>query len=125
MSEELTTDLAWAAGVFDHGGYIKQKNRTLYLRVTFLFEGLKAARFQAVLGIGKLYGPYKRGGGRTLQWVYELTGREKVARVLARLYPYLTKPCRYQGLLDQGGSSIKEASSYLYKEEAGIALATA
>ena len=36
MSSGADCNLAWAAGVFDYGGYIKEKNRTLYLRVRVL-----------------------------------------------------------------------------------------
>jgi hypothetical protein len=121
MTEVAAFNTAWAAGVFDHGGYVKGKNRTLYLRVPFPFDGPKAMRFRETLGIGKVYGPYRRG--RRLEWQYELTGRAHVFKVLVMLYPYLTRPCRYEGLLDSTGSSVREASSYLYKEEAEFASA--
>ena len=122
MPEIIDTIIAWAAGVFDHGGYVTQKNRTLYLRVSFPFDRAKAIRFRETVGLGKVYGPYRRG--KKLEWQYELTGRANVSKVLVMLYPYLTRPCRYEGLLDSRGSSFREASSYLLKEEAELALAT-
>ena len=122
MTEVAAFNTAWAAGVFDHGGYVREKNRTLYLRVSFPFDGAKAMRFRDTLGVGKVYGPYRRG--RRLEWQYELTGRANVFKVLVMLYPYLTRPCRYDGLLDRTGSSVREASSFLLTEEAELALAT-
>ena len=113
IPEVQITDIAWAAGVFDYGGYVKDKNRTLYLRVSFPFAEAKARRFKETLGVGKVYGPYKRGR-RWLEWQYELTGRANVSGVIAMLYPYMTRPCRYERLLDPTGSSLREASSYLY-----------
>lgn len=121
MLDEQHIAIAWAAGVFDHGGYVREKNRTLFLRVSFPFDRVKAMRFREILGVGKIYGPYKRG--KRLEWQYELTGRAKVVKTLATLYLYLTRPCRYEGLLGSTGSSLKEASSYLPKEEAELALA--
>ena len=92
MTEVAACNTAWAAGVFEQGGYVKEKNRTLYLRVTFTFERAKILCFREILGVGKVYGPYRRG--RRLDWQYELTGRTNVFKVLVMLYPYLIRPCR-------------------------------
>lgn len=117
MPEVAGTDLAWAAGVFDHGGYIKPKNRTLYLRVGFPMDRIRAFRFQEIIGAGKIYGPYRRRGRAGHEWQYELTGRDNVRRVLGVLRPYLARPCRYDGLLDTGGGSpLGETSSSLLEE---------
>lgn len=117
MDDVHVTDLAWAAGVFDHGGYVIAKNRTLYLRVRFPFDRVQAMRFSRILGVGKLYGPYRRSNALVYQ--YELTGRGKVGKVIEMLRPYLTFSDRFERLLEPIGSSEREASSYLsLKEEA-------
>mgnify|MGYP001558006810 CR=1 FL=1 len=115
MPEVELCDVAWAAGVFDQGGYVRERNRTLYLRMWFPLVKAKAERFKRIVGVGKVYGPYRRG--RLFAWQYELTGRAKVSSTIGMLHPYLTRPCRYEGLIDaRGGSQLGETSSFLIEE---------
>ena len=106
---ESDINTAWAAGVLDYGGYFKEKNRTIYLRVRFPYERARAMRFVEVIGVGKLYGPYKLGRGRL--WRYELTGRAKVSRVIARLHSHLTQPSRFNRLVLEEAQSRETSAS--------------
>ena len=116
MPEEQMLNIAWAAGVYDYGGYVKAKNRTLYMRANFPIDRARADRFRDIIGEGRVYGPYRWRKG--LRWQYELTGRAKVSRAIGLLRPYLTHPTQYDDLLQPRGSSGRDASSYSY-EEAG------
>lgn len=107
---EVQADLAWAAGVLDYGGYVKEKNRTLYLRVKFPYDRGQGMRFKEVISAGKLYGPYRLERG--LIWRYELTGRANISRVIGRLRSYLTQPSRFDGLVIEEVPS-REASADL------------
>ena len=103
-------EIAWAAGVFDHGASIKERNRTVYLRINFPFSRDQAVRLQFILGLGKVY--MRRFRNRPQQPQYELTGRRNVAQVMAVLYPYLTRPCGYERFLNpERGSSTAASSS--------------
>lgn len=114
------TNVAWAAGIFDYGAYVKERNRTLYLRIWFAFvDDPKAARFRRIMTAGKIYGPYRRGG--RLQWQYELTGRARVCRAIGMLRPYLTNPSGFDRLFPMGEAPLEMASSSLI-EEAQIGL---
>jgi hypothetical protein len=110
-------EIAWAAGVFDHGGYIKEKNRTLYMRVQFPIDRARAYRFRDIIRSGKVYGPYRSQIG--LLWRYELTGRGAVSQAVGLLRPYLTHPTRYDELLLRRGSGNRGASSHLNEEASG------
>lgn len=107
-----STELAWAAGVYDLRGYVQDKNRTLYLRVGFPFGEAKARRFAMALGVGKVYGPYRsKKLPKGPVWQYELIGRAKVKGVLEKLLPYLTDPASVSALLKPKEAPPEEAAS--------------
>ena len=89
--------LAWAAGFFDGEGSIHSANSKLkktYPNVGITQVGAHGRelleRFQnAVGGIGKIYGPYKKtiAGNPRYQW--ETWGFEKSQAVIAMLWEFL------------------------------------
>jgi len=100
------SELAWAAGVFDHGGYIRPTSRTLRLRVPFPFWEVKARRFASALGIGRICPPYKTKGKPKgmVTWTYELTGSANIKGVVEMLRLYLTDPSYFDTLLATKGA---------------------
>ncbi len=95
--------LAWASGFFDAEGCFSVCGRTggLAGRITHTDREL-LDRFQAVIGFGKVYGPYaphRTSFGKRATYVYTATGFEKVQAMLAMLWPNLGSAKRIKAML--------------------------
>ena len=100
MSEQY--ELAWAAGFFDgegHIGLVKTgQNRHIHIQICQTIDG-PLERFQAILGLGKIYGPYipkKMAGKRKPYKQLHIDTFEHVQYTICRLWPWLSKPKRNQ-----------------------------
>lgn len=89
------TELAWAAGFFDGEGHTFFK-RGLGVQVG-QYEPTTLERFFAAVGVGRIYGPYRRKDGK-LNWTWGGWGQNG-ATALALLWPYLSEPKRQQAQL--------------------------
>jgi len=96
--------LAWAAGFYDGEGstYLQMRakeNGKLPRPVMSIIHNTKEQldRFVNAVGDGKVYGPYKRKGKNHSPYHQLLIcGRNRVAVVLERLWPYLCSHKRDQ-----------------------------
>jgi hypothetical protein len=94
-------ELAWAAGFFDgegHFGTIKtgKNNLHLHIQVVQTVDG-PLQRLQNVLGVGKIYGPYKQcKGGRRPYKQFHVDRFENVQHALCLMWPWLSAPKRAQ-----------------------------
>jgi hypothetical protein len=99
-------ELAWAAGFWDGEGscgcYGKNDGRKRRASDTYLRASVNQNerepldRFLAVVGMGKIYGPYQRHEGNPY-WSYQLAGKS-AELLLGRLWPWLSGPKRRQYL---------------------------
>jgi hypothetical protein len=85
-------DLAWAAGLFEgEGSFIVKKagrGRTLSARI--LMTDLDVLqKFQSVVQMGKIDGPYNREGSPKPQWVWRVEKFELCQAVAAMLWTWL------------------------------------
>jgi hypothetical protein len=95
-------ELAWAAGLFDGEGYVGvrpvQGTARLFLQVQMTQVDRRVLdRFQsAVMGLGKVYGPYPRGGNSKPQFRF-MTGKfEHSQAIMAMLWNWLSPVKREQ-----------------------------
>lgn len=91
--------LAWAAGFFDGEGHIGitgTKNKHLHIQVCQTEEG-PLERLKAVLGVGKIYGPYNATGlARRPYKQYHIDTFERVQHAICLMWPWLSRPKREQ-----------------------------
>lgn len=88
------TELAWAAGFFDGEGCTSLKaKRKPCLSVTQKYpECLQ--RFQAALGLGKIYGPIEQKGNQI--YIFSIQNARGVDTALSLLWPFLSSIKRAQ-----------------------------
>jgi hypothetical protein len=82
--------LAWAAGFFDGEGCFSwsKSSRSMCVSIAQAHTGV-LERFRDAVGIGRLYGPYRRGPsdlGRSPLYFYRAQGQEQVQAVAAMLW---------------------------------------
>ena len=82
--------LAWAAGLYDGEGglYFNPSGRGLCLQVAQGHPGI-LNRFQAAVGLGKVYGPY---GVNQNMWYFRARKFETVQAIFAMLWTFLSQP---------------------------------
>jgi hypothetical protein len=92
-------ELSWAAGFFDGEGCCSTayKNNRPLLLVGQHYDPVCLIRFQkAVLGVGKIYGPYsystRKNNGPSYMW--RTTNFEHSQAVVAMLWKFLSEPKR-------------------------------
>lgn len=94
-------ELAWAGGLFAGEG--------CFTRINVYPSGIRAQldmteedviqRFQAAVGIGKVYGPYSRKNPKgKASWVWYAGGFEKLQATLAMLWPWLNERRRNRAI---------------------------
>lgn len=101
----IRDEVAWAAGFFDARGSTTVGNR---VRPGHLFQNISLAiksvmrgqldRFEAAVGLGYVYGPYKGTGGRQAWWMYRASGFEMCQAIIAMLWPWLGTAKRAQAV---------------------------
>jgi len=86
-------DVAWVAGLFEgEGTIVVRENRTkavygLELSLASTDEDV-VRLFRQVVGVGKIYGPYKYGENRKPYWKWQSYSGEDGVYVLEALLPY-------------------------------------
>ena len=97
-------ELAWAAGFFDGEGSVRAKwnmkgprrNRAIHA-IVGQREREPLDRFQAAVGVGKVYGPsYTQTRDGKPMWRWETGNRDYVHLVCWLLWPYLCSTKRNQ-----------------------------
>lgn len=111
----MDTERAWAAGFIDGEGSFGIQNQERRKPLIYLSAGQADRRvldrLQAVLGVGKVYGPYKpRKKGHSEYYYYRVTG-EKVEAAAEIVWPYLSPVKREQ----YGGTSRRMATAPVLK----------
>ena len=92
--------VAWAAGFFDAEGCFSVCGDGLNARITHTDEYL-LHRFQGAVGFGKIYGPYRPHPttyGIRDQFVYTISGFERVQALMALLWAYLSSGKRLKAM---------------------------
>jgi hypothetical protein len=82
-------NLAWAAGLFEGEGCITRRQGVQTNLVMTMTDEDVVRRFHAIIGHGKVYGPYKTKTGVKLQWRWACTGSKHCIAVLAALWCFL------------------------------------
>ena len=88
------TELAWAAGFWDGEGNFNatlpkgNKAYILQAKVTQIHRDT-LERFQAAVGLGKIYGPYSTKSGVHPQFTLSIRGPAAVRALAETLWPYL------------------------------------
>jgi hypothetical protein len=97
-------ELAWAAGFFDGEGCSRSKSKKYSVMTINQIDTEVLERFhKAVLGLGKIYGPYipsgitKAGEPRKQMWTWRVSNWIDCQAVYAMLYPFLGTIKRAQG----------------------------
>jgi hypothetical protein len=96
-------ELAWAAGFFDGEGCFSytESGKFACVRITQT-EKQPLDRFARVVCVGKVYGPYAFPGdgrhARKPQYVYDVTGHQRVQAIIAMLWFKLGPIKRAQGI---------------------------
>ncbi|HUQ42165.1 MAG TPA: hypothetical protein VM052_06670, partial [Candidatus Limnocylindrales bacterium] len=97
---------AWAAGLFDgegwsctyahrsHAGYVSGEIGVSQSAPRGEPEVL--TRFNLVVGVGRIYGPYEQDGATMPVWRWKATAQRDVETVVARLWPWLDQVKRDQ-----------------------------
>ena len=85
-------NIAWAAGLFEGEGSISIKRQTAQLSLGMTDEDV-VRRFYSIIGIGKIYGPYrdKRKLTHKQMWIWTIGGARQCQAVLAALWNHLGK----------------------------------
>ena len=96
-------EVAWAAGFFDGEGCFSYSEASVYVAVSIgQTEREPLDRFRAVVGVGKVNGPYDRAHPKRLskkpQYVYQAYGVEKVQAIMAMLWFWLGTTKRMQAV---------------------------
>jgi hypothetical protein len=92
--------IAWAAGFFDAEGCFSVCGDALNARITHTDAQL-LHQFQDALGFGKIYGPYRPHPttfGVRNQFVYTISGFERVQALMAMLWVYLSSSKRLKAM---------------------------
>jgi hypothetical protein len=100
----LPERLAWAGGFFDGEGCFSRCGDGLNARITHT-DPVLLDQFRSTVTIGKIYGPYaphKTSFGKKPQYVFTVSGFERVQALLAMLWPNLgsAKRTKAMSLLD-------------------------
>lgn len=83
------TDLAWAAGLFDGEGTTGFYKRVMVVSINQVDRWV-LDKFQKIVGLGKVYGPYKRPNPKHAPIYHWATGKiEHIKSVFYLLKPYL------------------------------------
>src|SRR5688572_3330290 len=117
-----TTDLAWAAGLFEGEGTVCTRRaravhgaRGLYashLAALVMTDEDVVRRFAKIIRVGKVYGPYGPYGGSTkVIWRWQANGTAAVEEVKKQLLPMLgeRRAAQFEALLSSG--RIEECQS--------------
>lgn len=96
-----THELAWAAGFFDGEGSVCLRRQggwmELYLQVPQSGDTATLERFRrAMLGLGRIGGPWKYKGGTLPAYTLFLRGYTQVQTAIALLWKFLSEPKRAQ-----------------------------
>lgn len=107
-------ELAWAAGLWDGEGscgvYERKDGRmragsqwSLRVSVGQHHDPEVLHRFRAIVGVGKVYGPYSHPSGD--RYVFQVVGKNAIA-VLDKIWPWLSGPkrCQAQAALEKWNS---------------------
>ena len=93
----MTTELAWAAGLFEGEGSFSRSAKGRVRASLKMVEESSVRRFHDAVGVGKVYGPYGPYKKQTDKDGYErrpyfmwIASEEDAAAVLLRLGPLLT-----------------------------------
>lgn len=134
ISENWTVpNVAWAAGLFEGEGSISLKKQTMQLALG-MSDFDVVDRFQKVIGIGKVYGPYqdKRKSSYKPMWTWACSGHKNCQAVLAALWGFLGERRRAKAALSlnhcgalsphgsvktacKNGHAFTEENTYSYK----------
>ena len=97
-------ELAWAAGFYDGEGTIwGRRNRSGIVARIAQNHRPPLERFRlAVLGRGRVTGPYQRRAGNPF-WVWTASSFEDTQAVIAALWPFLCEPKRFQAYRELSG----------------------
>ena len=93
----IKAEVIWAAGFFDGEGCVsiaRHKSGNHAIVVVGQVEPGPLHRFQSALGIGRIYGPYSRGGNRTPAYRWQAAALDDVIMVRDLLYPHLCDPAK-------------------------------
>lgn len=114
---DIYTELcrSWAAGFYDgEGSFTNTATHSPVMRVGQSGDPLVLVRFREAVGIGKVYGPYNNYNknykkAHQPSWVWSVSGRNKTAEVLLRLWPYLSTPKKEQArkVLDRYDAQVQ------------------
>jgi hypothetical protein len=91
MADLPDHEVLWAAGLFEGEGWFTNSRTGTHW---YPKAGVQMAdeeiirRFHAVMGLGRVHGPYQKGSNRKPQWQWQANGRE-ARQVIHRLLPYL------------------------------------
>lgn len=89
-------ELIWSAGFFDGDGHVSFLKKPHKLRIMMWQSGKRThlERFEAAVGVGRIYGPYKRKDRDIqIQFFFEARG-EDAHRVFELISPWLSEPKR-------------------------------
>lgn len=94
-------ELAWAAGLFDGEGCTRtaQGPRRQYMKAWLTVsqnDRQVLDRFQAAVGVGKVYGPYAARGRKNPQYQFVVSDFPQVQAVVAMLWTWLSPVKRAQ-----------------------------
>jgi hypothetical protein len=86
-------EIVWAGGLFEGEGCFYYSARSGYRSAQISMTDEEPLRrfHEAVVGVGKLRGPYERNLPRKEVWVWSATTFEEVQAVAAMLWPYLSE----------------------------------
>lgn len=96
----MSYELSWAAGFFDGEGYSyaqKSAKRSFLSLSVSQVDPRPLHRFWEAVGVGKVYGPYRKAANPNWkhQYMYRATGDSAIA-VMELLWPYLSEPKKEQ-----------------------------
>lgn len=102
----MTTELAWAAGLFDGEGTVfasatlhGERRRVRLCAAVAMTTVETVQRFHSAVGVGAINGPYqKQGPRRKPQWIWRAGSEADVRGVIAAIWPWLSEPKRRQAV---------------------------